>query len=87
MEFSWQPIFAMNTVLCIGIMILGLWGHFKTKDRVPLAMGIAYGIFCITHIMTLLGLRGSLLNFILISRLIAYLLIAKALHKVIVRQI
>ncbi|TRZ53233.1 MAG: hypothetical protein D4S01_01665 [Dehalococcoidia bacterium] len=69
----------INTVLCIVIVILGCLTYKKDRKMPPLFIGIAFGIFGISHIFTIIGLEGSLLNFLIAIRAIAYLLVVFAL--------
>ena len=77
-----NPILIVNLILCIIILVLGIWGASKKKDNVPLYIGIAFGLFGVSHILTLLGLASGLTVFLIIIRLIAYLLVVFALYRV-----
>lgn len=81
MVFVWDPIYAMNLVLCIIILILGYWGYKKSGDTVPLYIGAAFGLFDISHLATLLALKETLTSVLIIIRTIAYLTVIFALHK------
>ena len=81
-----DPITAVNLVLCIIILALGCWGYVRRKDQVPLYIGIAFGIFGVSHAMKLLGLAGGLTTFLIIIRVIAYLLVVFALYKVVAKR-
>jgi len=72
----------VNLVLCIIIVILGYLGYKKSGDKVSLYIGIAFGIFGLSHFLTLLGLRETLSIFLIIIRFIAYLIVIFALYKV-----
>ncbi len=76
-----DPIYLVNFVLCAIIFILGVWGYKKRRDTLPLYIGIAFGIFGLTHLLTLLGFREILTNVFIIIRTIAYLLVIFALYK------
>ena len=86
MAFDWNPITIVNTMLCIAILILGCWGYQKGKAKMPLAVGIAFGIFGVSHIVTILGLEQSLTNFLIIIRVLAYLIVVLALYYAIVKE-
>ena len=80
------PIVTVNLLLCIIILILGIWGYSKKKQDVPLYIAIAFGLFGISHIITLLGLAASLTVFLIVIRLIAYLLVIFALYRVLAKR-
>lgn len=82
MAFNWDPIYAVNLVLCIIILILGYWGYKKSKSSVPLYIGIAFGLFGVSHLSILLGLKDTLGPVLILIRLLAYLIVIYALYKV-----
>lgn len=51
MAFNWNPIYTLNLVLCITILILGFLGYKRNKNQVPLYISIAFGLFGISHLM------------------------------------
>ena len=81
-----DPVTTINFVLCIVILVLGIWAYAKKKGDVPLYIGIAFGLFAVSHLMTLLGLAAGLTIFLIIIRLIAYLLVVFALCKILFKK-
>ena len=69
----------VNTVLCITIVVLGFLSYRKGGGKLPLYIGIAFGIFGFSHILALLGFEESLMGFLIMTRAIAYLLVVIAL--------
>ena len=87
MEFVWDPIYGVNLVLCMIILILGVWGYIKKKgDLVPLSVGAAFFLFGISHLATLLDLKDDLTEILIIIRTIAYLLVIFALYIYLTRK-
>ena len=82
MSLTWDPIYAVNLVLCIATLILGVLGYRRSKSAVPLYVGIAFGLFGLSHLATLLGLKDSLEVVLVVVRTAAYLLVAFALYVV-----
>jgi len=82
MTFLWDPIYTVNLVLCIIILVLGYLGYKKSGNKMPLYIGIAFGLFGISHLMTLLGLRETLRSILIIIRTLAYLIVVFTLYKV-----
>jgi len=76
---TWDPIITINFVLCVIILALGIWAYVKKKGDAALYIAIAFGLFAVSHLMTLLGLAAGLTVFLIIIRLIAYLLVVFAL--------
>ena len=83
---TWDPIVTTNFVLCIVILALGIWAYAKKKGDVPLYIGIAFGLFAVSHLMTILGLAGSLTIFLIILRVVAYLLVVVALCRILAKK-
>jgi uncharacterized membrane protein (UPF0136 family) len=81
-----MEITIVNLVLCIVILVLGILAYAKKKDDVPLYIGIAFGLFAVTHLLTLLGLAASLTVSLIIIRIVAYLLVIFALYRLLAKK-
>jgi uncharacterized membrane protein (UPF0136 family) len=77
---------SINLVLCIVILALGIWAFIKKKWDVPLYIGIAFGLFGISHTLTLMGLAAGLDAFVIVIRVIAYLLVIVALCRILMKK-
>ncbi len=79
MNFNLEWI--INLSLCIVIFILAYWGYRIRRDLLPFLVGIAFGLFGISHFFRILDLGNDALNnaFILI-RVLGYLLVVVALY-------
>ena len=87
MEFVWDPIYGVNLVLCVIILILGVWGYTRKKgDIVPLSVGVAFGLFGVSHLATLLDLKDDLTEVLIVIRTIAYLLVIFTLYTYLTRK-
>ena len=80
MTFTWDPIYMTNLILCVIIFILGCIGYKKNEDKLPLYIGIAFGLFGLSHLSILLGLKETLTTVLIIVRTIAYLTVAFTLY-------
>jgi len=72
-------ITTINFVLCIVILLLGLLVYNKKKMAMPLLVGVAFGLFAVSHLATLLGFRDAWEPFLIAVRTLAYLLVVYAL--------
>jgi uncharacterized membrane protein (UPF0136 family) len=81
-----DSIAIVNLILSIVILVLGIWAYTKKKGVVPLYIGIAFGLFAISHLLTLLGLAASLTVFLIIIRLAAYLLVVFAVYQILTKK-
>jgi uncharacterized membrane protein (UPF0136 family) len=58
------------------ILILGIVGYFRSKEMWILWIGIAFGLFAVTHLLTLLDLQETLKAVLLAIRIVAYAIVA-----------
>ena len=79
MQFHWDTLVFINLILCIIILTFGIISWQRTKNRVVLYVGTAFGLFGLSHLATLLGLGAALNVVLIIIRTLAYLLVAYAL--------
>ncbi|HIH02678.1 MAG TPA: hypothetical protein HA263_02105 [Methanoregulaceae archaeon] len=71
----------VNFVLATAIFALGLWGYRRSGRQTEALVGVAFGLFAITHLLTLLGISSTEL-LILIVRIIAYVVVMYAMFRV-----
>jgi len=82
MNIVCDPIYVINLVLCVIILIFGIVGWRKAGKMFPLYIGIAFGLFGLSHLSTILGLKEGLETGLIIIRTLAYLSVAFALYEV-----
>jgi len=82
MSVVWDPMSIVNLVLCAIILVFGLVGWRRSGKAFPLYVGIAFGLFGLSHLATILGLKESLETVLIVVRTLAYVLVAFALYKV-----
>ena len=76
----------INFILCLIILGLGIWAYVKKKDHVPLFVAIAFGLFGISHLITIMGMAGGLEKLLVLIRLVAYILVIVALWRILARK-
>ena len=81
-----NPIYLVNLILCIVIVVFGCLGFKKAQSKWPLYMAIAFGLFGLSHLLTLLGLEQALMGFLIAIRMVAYLLVIYTLSLVAFRK-
>lgn len=74
----WDTLTFINLVLSIIILAFGLISWQRSNSRVTLYVGIAFGLFGLSHLGILLGIASTNIALI-IDRILAYLLVAYAL--------
>ena len=70
-----DPIILTNLAFCAIILILGIIGYTKSGEAWPLFIGIAFGLFGVSHLLTLLDLKETLSTLLLAIRIVAYLFV------------
>ena len=80
MAVEWDPIIFINLILCIIIVVLGYRIFKKSGEKLPLYIGIAFGLFGVSHAATLAGLKVPLTLPLIIIRTLAYLIVIYALY-------
>ena len=81
MNIVWDPIYVVNLVLCAIILVFGIIGWSRSKKVFPLYIGIAFGLFGLSHLATILGLKATLEVPLIVVRTLAYLLVVFTVYK------
>ena len=79
MAIEWDPILFVNLVLCIIIVLLGILCYKRSHESLPLFIGAAFGLFGVSHAVTLLGFKVPLTIPLIVIRTLAYVLVIYAL--------
>ena len=74
-----DPVTVINLSLCIIVVVLGFMGFRKNNDKASMAVGVAFGLFALSHLITLMGMGVRLSNLVIIIRMLAYLIVVIAL--------
>jgi hypothetical protein len=81
-----DPVVFINLSLCIIIFVMGLVENARSNTHLPLYVGIAFGLFGISHLLTLIGLAAALSALIIAIRLSAYVVVIYSLYLLIGRK-
>ncbi|MBW3004647.1 hypothetical protein KY310_02350 [Candidatus Woesearchaeota archaeon] len=82
MAFTISTVPVLNLVLCVAILALGYWGYKVKKNKMSLFVGIAFGLFGVSHLVGILGYGAKLESIMVIVRLIGYLIVIFALYTI-----
>ena len=79
-----DPIYAVNLILCIIIFLLGYlaWDASRRKNKTPFYIGIAFGLFGISHFVILMGHKETFEYGLIVIRTIAYLIVMYTLWQI-----
>lgn len=81
MAFNWDPTYVTHFVLTTITSIIGYVGYKKSQNKIPLYMGVAFGIFGVANFLVLLGIKTIPQTVFITARIIGYLIIMFALHQ------
>lgn len=73
-------IYLVNLILCLIILVFGIWGYQKKKNLTSLMVGLAFGLFGGSHLATLFNMQIQMETLLIVVRIIAYLMVAVALY-------
>ena len=79
MTLNLDPVTVVNFLLAFIILVLGIVEYKKSQNKTVLLIGIAFGVFALSHLITLLGYAATLDWFEIIIRIIAYLIVIYAM--------
>lgn len=79
---NFDPVMFLNFILTLAIFIIALIEYLRRKIEFALYLCIAFGLLCVTHLLSILGLDTLLSPVIIVIRPVAYLLIIFALYRV-----
>ena len=65
----------VNLVLCLLILGVGCLGYMRTKNKAPFHIGVAFGLFAVSHVISLFGVQRSFAVTIMLIRVFAYLIV------------
>ena len=75
----------VNFLLCAIILATGYWAYRRNKDIVPLCVGVAFGFFAVSHVITLAGMAEPLSAPLIVIRIFAYISVLYALYALLSR--
>lgn len=81
MWWNTDTITATNFVLCVVIVLLGITVYAKKKVAMPLLVGVAFGLFGISHLANLLGFAQAWESSLVVIRTLGYLTVIYALFR------
>ena len=76
--FDLDPVAATNLILALGILILGVWAYERKKESLALYVALGFGLFAISHALSLLG-YGDVQAVIIPIRVLGYLAVISGL--------
>jgi hypothetical protein len=72
----------VNLILAVIILVMGIWAYRTKGAGFALYAGLGFGLFAISHLLTLLGMADALNALLIVIRIVGYLLVIAALYLV-----
>jgi hypothetical protein len=66
---------ALNLALCALILAVGCVDYARTKVKAPFHIGVAFGLFAVSHVIALAGVQRSFAATNILIRVFAYLIV------------
>jgi uncharacterized membrane protein len=77
----------VNLTLCVIIVLVAIWAYMKKQTKLPLYVGVGFGLFGISHFATVIDVYSDLYDGLLVLRVIGYLLVIFGLLTTVVDKI
>ena len=74
-------VYVLNIVLSAGICVLAFYTWSRAKSALVLFIGLAFGLFAVSHLVAAFGLAKSAEGLIILLNVLAYALVLAALYK------
>jgi len=76
-----MDITLVNLILAAVVMVLGLLAYGRRRSGAALLVAVAFGLFAVAHLLTLLGMAASLSTLLIVIRVLGYLSAALAMYR------
>lgn len=76
-----MDITLVNLILAAIVMVLGLLAYGRRRSGAALLVAVAFGLFAVAHLLTLLGMAASLSSLLIVIRVLGYLSAALAMYR------
>jgi hypothetical protein len=78
MAFSYcgiDVVNAFNLLLCTLILAVGCIGYARTKAKELFHIGVAFGLFAVSHVIAIFGVQRNFAVTTILIRIFAYLIV------------
>jgi uncharacterized membrane protein (UPF0136 family) len=76
-----MSITLVNLILAAAVLAMGLWAYRRKQSKAALLVGMAFGLFAIAHLLTLLGMAATLDALLIAIRVFGYLTAMVAVYR------
>jgi hypothetical protein len=79
--------YTINLILCVIIVLVAIWAYMKKRTKLPLYIGGGFGLFGISHFARVIEADSSLIDALIVLRVIGYVLVIFGLLTLVVDKI
>ena len=79
--------YTINLILCVIIVVVATWAYMKKRTKLPLYIGGGFGLFGISHFARVIEADDSVIDALIVLRVIGYLLVIFGLLTLVVDKI
>lgn len=76
-----MSITLVNLILAAVVLVLGIWAYARKQSKAGLLVGVAFGLFAVAHLLTLLGMATILNTLLILIRILGYLAAMAAVYR------
>lgn len=80
--FGPKLFIVVNFILSFLTFIIGCWAYAKTRNKTPFYVGIAFGLFSLSHLISLLGIHRSFRETLILIRMFGYFIVLTTLYHI-----
>lgn len=70
----------LNFILSFLIFAFGTWAYIKTKNKAPFYIGVAFGLFSLSHLMYIVGINRDFRDTVILIRAFSYFIVLTTLY-------
>jgi hypothetical protein len=78
---GFEIIDLVNLVLCVSILSAGCIAYIGSKDKAPFQTGVAFGLFGISHLISLMNIEQSMRMTVALLRISGYVIVLLVILK------
>ncbi len=76
-----MSITLVNLILAAVVLVLGIWAYARKQSKAGLLVGVAFGLFAVAHLLTLLGMATTLNTLLILIRVLGYVAAMAAVYR------
>jgi len=78
--YGYNLFTAVNFILSLLIFVFGCRAYAKTKSKTPFYIGVAFGLFSLSHLISLVGMQKGLRDTLILVRAFSYFIVLTTLY-------